>query len=268
MKKYLITLLATLLPAIFITQIVKTESIKTSQNQEVINNYQLDLDNSSEYHNSFTTMFATMIKNQDLLSSNLQDTNKKNELFKVANRNNSNKYLIIQEKYQQKVIDLIIETNYWYIDGFVPLKNDNSELTYYHFTKGKVLSLPWVKNNVDINYNGDYYSLAGKNNDVEISKNEIQSAFVNLYNTKTAQDFKLLKLSLVTKVFQTSEALRFFTVRESVEEVLNSSTKFSWRNTCLYNVLQKWGLMNREYYASHVDDAKNEISTLNLLRKK
>ncbi len=79
-----------------------------------------------------------------------------------------------------------------------------------------------------MDYSGNYSKLIG-NKDIEINKNNILLSINKISNT-ALENKNEIKDDLFRIIFMTSESMRFLSIREKVDRVLNNDELINWKN--------------------------------------
>ncbi|RUO86470.1 ribosome-inactivating family protein [Spiroplasma endosymbiont of Megaselia nigra] len=215
-----------------------------------------------------------------------------------VNQENRNRRRTIPEA----EIELVLNSSNLYLDGFIttenvkvtPNINKNKEIksseyetnilkkkTYWYFNDSseKIKSQIEDKFNKEkeenkikefesksLDYSGNYSTLIG-NKDIEINKNNILSSINKISNT-TLENKNEIKDDLVRVIFMTSESMRFFSIREKVDSVLNNDESINWRN--YKDTLNNWNTYSQNYYkmktgTEFTDEEKQKIYDVSIL---
>lgn len=183
-------------------------------------------------------------KNIDPIEVNfIENTNHNSKkVFKLKN-NGINKHQIIPLSNQNHEIELVFDTNNLYLEGVINTDKNNNKI-YWHFNDAKITNIDDAISE-SLGFSGNYSSLV-ENENISITRDHINNSISNLSNI-TKENKHTIKDDLVRTILTTSESMRFFSVRDSIKEVLiDDNKKIIWKDH--KNTLNDWGKYSKKYY--------------------
>lgn len=233
-----------------------------NQSYSTHHNYENNYLNTTNINNSLSLLDFANLRSGDYLL-NIQNIIRYNpKMFNIFGKNlNTEKYIFSLRKtndmkdYIQislksrsgKETTVILNPNSnLYLDGFI--NKDGNHKTYYHFSEAKIKNIDGAISR-SLGYNGDYPSLLNNelNKSIKINKNLINRSIENLSRIND-NNLERLKDDLVRTIFVTSEAMRFHSIRNKVNQILYNNKNTNEIDFKDYlEKLRNWDNLSKEY---------------------
>lgn len=197
-------------------------------------------------------------------ATTINDKNKDKTLIKslVDKKDTENDFLSFdfESDLNNKKTSLVMNSKNLYIEGFISNKK------YFYFKDADIEEY-FDKNsdNINLGYTGNYNELIG-NKDLIMTKESIAQAISNLAKFANGTNPNLLQTDLVQIITITAESMRFFSVRNKVQEVLsNKDAKISWQKD-IKPIVTNWQKWSKEYHSGK--NKSNALGHISMLNKK
>ncbi|WP_338968033.1 ribosome-inactivating family protein [Spiroplasma endosymbiont of Lonchoptera lutea] len=245
------------------TQINNLENLKRNKRQ---NNQPYKIEkklilnwNKENYKNSFNEIINELIR-QNILNSIFEtNSNNDNSIFEI--NHNAPNFIISAFIDDENTIDLLFSANNLYLQGFT------YDRTFFHFADSTITSID-RQTSSNLLFNGNYPSL-GTSTNPQITWENILQSFRDLTvfgerrlspNDSTIR-IKLLKAALLRIVLVTSEALRFRSIYDLINNnIINQGLSIYWNpesdsgQTNIGHIVTNW-----QSVSNNIIDAINNI---------
>ncbi|AKM54484.1 ribosome-inactivating family protein [Spiroplasma eriocheiris] len=161
-------------------------------------------------------------------------------------------------------LELIVDPVDLYINGFITTTDVKR---YYYFNDARITSLPpsFKAIATNLGYASNYNYLVGSDN-FEISNYTISDAIAKLQkvtlNTMFEQE---VKKSLAIASLISTESLRFFSVRNAINKILNAEETKHW-TADFKQIVTNWDTYSKQYWNS--EDDKNAKANITILLRR
>ncbi|AHF57545.1 ribosome-inactivating family protein [Spiroplasma eriocheiris] len=152
-------------------------------------------------------------------------------------------------------VTLVLESYRLYIQGFLDKNN-----IYHYFTKADYKTYPGAKDNLSLNYNGDYRSLTAGLSEVKLTYNGFNKMITNLQTPAQFSEL-VVRESLINAILLTAEAFRFANVLYDLDAIINQHQTLNWF-TIKDDYLMNWSQWSKDYIAGNKNNALNYLNVL------